>query len=118
MGDNVLHIGPEYAQSLVNMRRQVWEDVCSACNTPSTLILGKAISAGHREAYRTWLRTSVTPVMRKVETIIREGLNLNQFTLHIEGVMSADIGTLARAWASLVDKGKDPAEADRLCGFD
>ena len=79
MGDNVLHIGPEYAQSLVNMRRQVWEDVCSACNTPSTLILGKAISAGHREAYRTWLRTSVTPVMRKVETIIREGLNLNQF---------------------------------------
>lgn len=90
-------------------------DVLSACGIPQGLVIGDAVSAGLREAWRVFLFGTLAPLGRIVEQELAAKLE-TPIRLNWDDLRASDIVGRARAFQSLVGGGMDVAEAAAVSG--
>ncbi len=108
-------IGPNYPQSVVQLRHDAAASVTAACGVPQVLVQGRGDASGLREAWRQFLHGSVAPLARMVEEELSDKLN-RTVELDFTALWAADVQGRARAFKSLVDGGMDVERAATATG--
>lgn len=108
-------IGPDFPQSVVQLRHDASAAVTAACGVPQALVQGRGDSSALREAWRVFLHGSVAPLARCVEQELSAKLE-RTITLDFTALWAADVQGRARAFKSLVDGGMDIERAAAATG--
>lgn len=105
-------IGANPPQTIVEMLREIYEQIISLCGVPLAIVNASA----QREAWRQFIFGTVAPIGKIIETEMREKVRSN-FTLSFEELRASDITGRARAFQSLVGAGMDLSQAASLSGL-
>ena len=107
--------GFDAPQSLVEIERQIFTELLSACGIPPAMLDPTGATAS-REAYRQFLHATISPLGRIVETELREKLDTPDLSITWEELRAADIAGRARAFSSMVKAGMDLQQAASVSG--
>ena len=110
-------IGGDPPSSLLDLRRQAWDAVASACGVPAVLLSAGGDGSARREAYRLFLHTSIAPMGRLVTAELRSKLDMPDLKMSFDGLFASDLSGRARAFQSLVHGGMDVSQAAALAGL-
>ena len=107
-------LGADFPQPNVELRKQAGMDVLAALGVPSALMSGEG--AASREAWRHTIVTALVPMAKLVAYELSMKLE-REIEIAFPSLATVDIAARARAYASLVGAGMDPAKAEVLAGL-
>ena len=108
-------IGPDYPDSVVELRRDAQRAVVAACQVPLGLLEGSDAS-GLRESWRQFLHGGVNPLAKLVAAELSEKLE-RTINLDFTELYAADVQGRARAFQSLTGGGMEVSRAATLAGL-
>ena len=109
-------LGPNPPAGMADVLGQGFFEVLAACGIPPGMFLAKASDGGQREAYRRWVALVVQPLGRLLSAELSLKLEAD-IGLDFSGLYAHDLAGRARAAASMVQSGIDPAKAMALSGL-
>ena len=109
-------LGPNPPAGMADVLGQSFFEVLAACGIPPAMFLPKSSDGGQREAYRRWCALVVQPLGRLLAAELSLKLE-TEVTLGFEKLYAHDLAGRARAAASMVQSGVDPAKAMALSGL-
>ena len=110
-------VGPETPDSIIDLHTKAAHAVLAACGVPPSLAAVGGDAAGAREAFRQFVFASVMSEAKKVQEVLREGLDAPRLRLDFRDVAASDLQGRARSAAALVKAGWSKDEAGRIAGI-
>ena len=112
---DVVRIGGAPPEVWAAIMDRATNEVLSACGIPQGLVIGDAVSAGLREAWRVFLFGTLAPLGNLVEAELSAKLETS-ISLQWDDLRASDIASRARAFQSLVGGGMAVEAAAAVSG--
>ena len=111
-------LGAQPPAALVELHRDVFGQVLTACGLSPAMFGGEGGATGQREGLRTFYRTTLLPTARLVTAELARKLDVPDLKLTFRELAAADVATAARSYAQLRKAGMGDPEARTLAGLE
>ena len=111
-----IRIGAEYHENMLQLRKQLHNDIAAAFGIPIELIIADGEGTATREAFRRFVLTTIQPLGTKISQELSLKLDA-PIELSFEALRSADLQGIGRGIKSLVDSGMSLDDALKQVGL-